>query len=106
MTAVIAELSPVDLLARFRGEVVCSRPAYPDVLQLHVRDAKGDLWRFLTFEATFVPPTPDVFVGMIVVAADIDLPSGKVKIGFSDGSSLGVVPFDLKPDEIDDNYET
>jgi len=106
VTAITPELSPVTLLARFRGEVVSSRPAYPDVLQLHVRDTDGDLWRFLTFEANYFPSNPDAFLGKTVVAADIDISSGKVTIGFSDGSLLSVVPFALEPDEVDENYES
>jgi hypothetical protein len=106
VTAITPELSPVALLARFRGEVVCSRPAFPDVLQLHVRDADGDLWRFLTFEADYLPAEPDEFLGKVVVAANIDAYSAKVRIGFSDGSSLSVVPFALEPDEVDENYES
>lgn len=106
MTTPIPTLSPTDLLARFRGEVVCSQPAYPDVLQLHVRDADAGLWRFLTFEADYFPPTPDAFLGKTVIAGDIDIPTGKVTIGFLDGSSLRIVPFALEPAEIDDDYET
>jgi len=106
VTVVAPNLSPVVLLARFRGEVVCSRPAFPDVLQLHIRDADGGLWRFLTFEAEYFPPTPDEFVGKIVVGADIDAADGKVTIGFSDGSSLCVVPLALQPAEVDVNYES
>jgi hypothetical protein len=106
VTAISPELSPANLLARFRGEVVCSRSAFPDVLQVHVRDADGDLWRFLTFEADYFPADPGEFLGKGVVAADIDAASGKVIIGFPDGSSLTVVPFALEPDEVDDNYES
>jgi hypothetical protein len=104
--AITPELSPVALLACFRGEVVCSRPAFPDVLQVHVRDSDGSLWRFLTFEADYFPAEPDEFLGKVVVAANIEASTAKVTIGFSDGSSLSVVPFALEPDEVDDNYET
>jgi hypothetical protein len=106
MAAVTSDLSPAELLARFRGEIVCSRPAYPNVIQVHVRDARGDLWRFLTFEANYFPSDPHDFLGKNVVAADIDAPSGKVTIGFSDGSALIVVPFALDPAEVDESYES
>jgi hypothetical protein len=106
MTVVAPDLSPASLLARFRGNVVCSRPAFPDVLQLHVRDADGGLWRFLTFEADYLPTAPEEFLGKVVVLANIDAASGQVGIGFADGSLLTVVPFALKPDEVDANYES
>jgi hypothetical protein len=106
MTAIAPDLSPATLIARFRGDVVCSRPAFPDVLQLHVRDSDGELWRFLTFEADYLPSVPDEFLGKVVISTNIGAESGQVGIGFSDGSLLTVVPFALEPDEIDANYES
>jgi hypothetical protein len=106
MAVVIPDTTPAELLARFRGKVTSSRPGHPEVLLLQVTDTEGGLWRFATFEADYVPTDPDVFLGKTVVAADLDVPSGKLKIRFSDDSALLVVPFVLPPDEVDTDYES
>jgi hypothetical protein len=106
MAVVIPDIKPTELLARFRGRVTSARPAYPDVLHLDVIDAAGGVWSFGTFEADYVPKDPDAFVDKSVVDADLDVPVGRLAIRFSDGSELNVVPFALKPDEVDEFYES
>jgi hypothetical protein len=106
MAVVIPDISPPEFLMRFRGRVIVSRPAYPEVLHLHVRDADGGIWRFATFEADYIPAEPEAFLGKMVDSVDLDASSAGLTIGFSDGTSLAVVPFSLTPDEIDDSYES
>ena len=107
MTVVISkDFSPTEFLMRFRGRVIASRPAYPEVLHLQVRDAHGGIWRFATFEADYFPAEPEAFLGKTVESVDLDVPSAGLTIGFSDRTSLAVVPFSLTPDEFDVDYET
>jgi hypothetical protein len=106
MAVVNSDTSPAEFLQRFRGRVVVSRPAYPEVLQLHIRDVDGGLWRFATFEANYFPTEPELFLGKTVVTTELDPASAKLTIGFSDHTSLLVVPFALAPDEIDVDYES
>jgi hypothetical protein len=105
MATVIPDISPGELLKRFRGHIFSARPGYPDVLLLKLRDAGGDEWWFSTFYAEFSPSDPSWFMGKTVVAADVD-PSGTLKVGFSDGSDLEVRPAPLDPDEPGDDLET
>jgi hypothetical protein len=51
MATVITDLSPSDLLGRFRGTVTDAAPGYPEVIHLDVRDAHGGDWSFSTFNA-------------------------------------------------------
>jgi hypothetical protein len=106
MALVIPDIKPTELLARFRGRVTSARPAYPDVLHLDVVDVDGGTWSFGTFEADYVPKDPDAFIDKSVVDVCLDAPSAHLTIRFSDGSELNVVPFALKPDEVDEFYES
>ncbi|MFT3865618.1 MAG: hypothetical protein QM729_15225 [Solirubrobacterales bacterium] len=106
MTIAISDTSPTEILSRFQGTVTSSRPAYPEVLHLHVTDADGGEWCFATFEADYVPTDPAAFLGKTVVGTDLRAASAGLTINFSDGSDLKVVPFSLRPDEIDDDYES
>ncbi|MBS1889463.1 MAG: hypothetical protein JSU06_19975 [Actinobacteria bacterium] len=102
MPTVISEVSPLDLLARFRGPVVSSRPGYPEVLLLKVEDAEGEEWWFSTFHAEYSPSDPDLFAGKVVVGANLDVRSGVLTIRFSDASELSVVPIPAEDGEPDD----
>jgi hypothetical protein len=90
--AVIPDTSPSELMAALRGEVVESVPGYPEVLHLTLRDKQGQTWGFSTFDSTWSPSDPDAFQGKTVRSADLDVASGKLTIGFSDDSTLTVVP--------------
>ena len=76
MAVVIPDITPAELLRRFRGVVTSSRPAYPDVLHIDVMDAEGAVWWFGTFEATYSPSDPEVFLGKTVTDAELDVPVG------------------------------
>lgn len=104
MTVVIPEISPIDLLTRFRGKVIDAAPGYPEVIHLEVEDADGGKWTFSTFDAGYTPSDPDAVLGKTVVATDI-APSNTLTISFSDGSNLTVVPRNLEPGEEDDDLE-
>lgn len=106
MAVVIPDITPAELLRRFRGVVTSSRPAYPDVLHIDVMDAEGAVWWFGTFEATYSPSDPEVFLGKTVTDAELDVPSGRLTIGFSDHSELTVTPIALPPDEVDEDIES
>lgn len=105
MADVIADISPSDLLSRFRGQIFSARPGYPDVLLLKARDVDGGEWWFSTFYAKFSPSDPDAFLGKRIVAAEPQ-PDGGLNVGFSDGSRLDVLPVPLEPGEPGDDLET
>jgi hypothetical protein len=105
MATVIPDISPSDLLEHFRGQILSARPGYPEVIHLKVRDADGGEWGFSTFYAEYSPEDPDFFPGKTVSSADLE-PSGKLTIGFSDGSEFNVVPIPLEADEPGNDLET
>jgi hypothetical protein len=107
MATVAPDISPTSLLDRFRGEVFSSRPGYPEVLLLKVRDGDGSEWWFSTFYATFSPSDPDVFLGKVVIATEVE-PGADGTVHFSDGSRLEIHRFPREPgdEEPDDDLET
>jgi hypothetical protein len=105
MSTVIPDISPMDLLARFRGTVTAAAPGYPEVIHLDVRDGDGDEWTFSTFYARYSPEDPDALTGKVISDAALDQ-SGELAIGFSDGSGFVVTPIPLEPDEAGDDLET
>jgi hypothetical protein len=104
MAVVIPDISAANLLSRFRGRIVSSKPGYPEVLLLSVIDAEGGEWGFMTFDADFSPSDPEVFRDKTIVSADV-APSNTLTIGFSDGSDLTVVPRIPGPGENYDDLE-
>jgi hypothetical protein len=98
----IPDTSPTDLLAALKGQVIESDPGYPEVLHLTVKDPNGDEWGFSTFDSEWSPSDPELFRGKTVTRADLDTITGKLTIGFSDRSTLTVVPI---PDVEDDDLE-
>jgi hypothetical protein len=99
---VISDTSPVDLLAALRGQIIESVPGYPEVLDLTLEDQDGNEWGFCTFDSEWFPSDPAVFLGKTITSADLDVPTGKLTFGFSDHSTLTVVP---NPDVEDDDLE-
>ncbi len=98
MVTVIPDLSPSDLLARFRGTITAAAPGYPEVIHLELRDADGGEWSFSTFYAEFAPSDPEFFLGKTVIDVDFER-SGKLTMRFSDGSELNVLPEPEGPDD-------
>jgi hypothetical protein len=100
MATVIPDISPVELLAQFRGLVTAANPAYPETIHLEVTDAAGRLWKFATHDADYSPSDPDVLPGKTVVSADLVGPLGNLTIGFSDGTDFRVT---MEPQTADDD---
>jgi hypothetical protein len=73
------------------------------VLHLTVGDAAGRGWGLSTFDSDWSPSNPASFLGKIVSGANLDVPSGRLTIAFSDESLLTVAPI---PDVEDDELET
>lgn len=90
MAIAIPDISPVEVLAQFRGRIEDAHPAYPETIHLEVRDSAGGLWKFATHDADYLPSDPDVFPGKIVTSADLVGPLGNLTIGFSDGTDFRV----------------
>lgn len=105
MATVVRDITPAELLSRFRGEIFEADPGYPEVLLLKVRDDEGGQWWFSSGYAEYSPSDPNVFLGKTVVSAHIH-PSGGLTVGFSDGSTLEVRPPPLEPGESADDLET
>ncbi len=98
MVTVIPDLSPSDLLSRFRGTIVYAAPGYPEVIHFDLKDAAGDQWGFSTWYAEFSPSDPEFLLGKTVVDVDFER-SGKLTMRFSDGSQFNVRPEPEGPDD-------
>ena len=98
MATVIPDLSPADLLGRFRGTIIDAAPGYPEVIHLELKDADGDEWSFSTWYAEFSPTDPELLLGKTVVDVDFER-SGKLTMRFSDGSEFNVRPEPEGPDD-------
>jgi hypothetical protein len=105
MATVVRDITPTELLSRFRGEIFAADPGYPEVLLLKVRDDNGGQWWFSSGYAEYSPSDPDVFLGKTVVSAEIH-PSGGLTVGFPDCPNLEVRPLPLEPGESADDLET
>jgi hypothetical protein len=98
MAPVISDLSPSDLLGRFRGAIVNASPGYPEVIHLDLKDADGGEWTFSTFYAEYSPSDADFFLGKTVVDVDFEQ-SGRLTMRFSDDSEFNVLPEPEGPDD-------
>jgi hypothetical protein len=90
MSIAIPDISPTELLDRFRGRVSDARPGYPEVIHLYLIDPEGAEWGFSTWDADYSPSDPAALVGKTVVSMDLVGPLGNVTIGFSDGTDFRV----------------
>lgn len=102
MATVVPNLSPSEILSHLRGTIVYAAPGYPEVIIFRVKDAKGDIWRFMTLYADYSPSDPELFLGKMVVDVNLDR-SGELTMRFSDGSEFNVLP---EPEEPDDELMT
>jgi hypothetical protein len=105
MASVISDLSPSDLVGRFRGTIFHAAPGYPEVIHLRAKDADGGEWWFSTFYAEYSPSEPDFFLGKTIVDAHLE-PSAKLTLSFADGSEFQVVPGPFEPGESVKDLET
>lgn len=99
-TTVDLSASPLNVLRAMRGEVVDARPAYPEVLQVDIRDSRGRLWLFATKYADWTPADPGDLIGRTVEDVRIDQQTGALSCPLSDGTSFEVIPGPFE--EIDD----
>jgi hypothetical protein len=102
MATVIPDLSPSDLLGRFRGTIIEAAPGYPEVIHLDLRDGDGGVWGFSTCYAEYSPSDPEFFPGKTVTNVMLD-GSGKLTMEFSDSSEFSVL---AEPEEPDDELAT
>lgn len=100
MASVIPDISPVELLGKFRGPITAANPAYPETIHLEVRDGEDGLWKFATHDAAYSPSDPEAFPGKTVVSADLEGPLGNLSIGFSDGTCFRVT---VEPPDTEDD---
>jgi hypothetical protein len=107
MATVNRNISPVEILSRLRGEVFSSRPGYPDVLHLRVRDREGGEWWLSTFYADFSPSDPELFLGKTITGLEVGS-GADLRVDFADGPQLEVHRYPPEPDddESDDDLET
>lgn len=75
-----------------RGPIVDARKAYPEILQVQVRDSGGGIWRLSTQDAEWSPSDPVQLLGLSIDDADIDEESGELRCQLSDGSVLDIKP--------------
>jgi hypothetical protein len=104
-TVVALDASPINVLRSMRGSIVSARIAYPDVLHVEVRDARGDLWRLATQDAGWSPSDPAQLVGRSIEDADIDKQTGELRCRLSDGSVLDVKPSVPEAEDDPPNWE-
>jgi hypothetical protein len=97
MAIAISDISPADLLGRFRGPITEAYHGYPEVILFDVKDSEGGEWHFVTWDADYSPSDPDALLGKVVVSADLDEEPGALTIGFSDGSAFKVTPVFYEP---------
>ena len=92
MATVELTASPMTVLASMRGSIVAARIAYPEVLHVEVKDARGLLWRLATQDAEFSPADPEQLIGLSIRDATIDEKSGEFRCVLSNGSLLDIKP--------------
>lgn len=105
MASVTPDLSPSDLVGRFRGTIFHAAPGYAEVIHLRLKDSDGAEWWFSTFYADYSPSNPEFFPGRTIIDVDLER-SGKLTLQFSDGSEFKVTPGPLEPGEPVDDLET
>lgn len=88
----IVDKSLGDYLAEMRGRIVLSAVGYPDSIHLHVKDGDGQTWKFFTWDADWVPSTPEEFAGRILEDAKLDQRTGVVRLRFDQGRQLVITP--------------
>lgn len=102
MATVTPDLSPADLLNRFRGTIIHAAPGHPEVIILRVRDVDGGVWQFSTFYAEYLPSDPEFFLGKTIVDVEFER-FGELRMRFSDDSEFEVRP---EPEGRDDHLWT
>ena len=104
-TVVALDVSPIGLLRSLRGQIVGARIAHPEVLHIEVHDARGDLWRLATQDASWSPSDPTQLIGRCIDDAQIDEGSGDLRLWLSDGSKLDIMPTPVDAEDDPPNWE-
>jgi hypothetical protein len=102
MNAVIPDISPATVLARFRGQVTGGRLTHSKRIYLEVDDANGGRWRLISWEADYTATFAGFPSAKRVTSADLDHDSGTLTVTFSDRASLTLAAI---PDDADDAIE-
>jgi len=84
--------SPASVLSALRGEIVDAHVAYPSVLHVEVRDARGGLWRFATQYASWSPTDVETLIGRSLDSLTLELSDARLTWRLSGGSTLCVAP--------------
>lgn len=82
-----------------------ARVAYPEVLHVEVRDAKGGLWRLATQAASWTPEDPGALVGRTVEHALIRVPTEELLVALTGQLVLKVTPPPLEELDEQPNWE-
>jgi hypothetical protein len=106
MAAVLAlDASPLNVLRSMRGSIIAARIAYPNVLHVEVRDARGDVWRLATQDAEWSPHDPAELLGRFVEDAHIEEGTGKLLCRLSGGALLDIKPGAARAENDPPNWE-
>jgi hypothetical protein len=97
-TVIAQEASLSSLLGSMRGEIVDARLGYPGVLHIGIRDLDGDIWRFVTQDADWLPGDPADLVGRDIERAEVG-DDVELRFQLSGDSVLLVKP----PDQVSDD---
>jgi hypothetical protein len=95
----------MNLLRSMRGSITAAHLAYPDVLHVELRDARGGIWRLATQDAEFTPSDPAEIVGLRVEYAEIDEDSGELRLRLSGNTLLRVTPAPQEASDDPPNWE-
>jgi hypothetical protein len=104
-TVVALDASPTTVLRSMRGPIVDARMAYPEILQVQVRDSGGGIWRLSTQDAEWSPSDPTQLLGLSIDDADIDEESGELRCRLSNGSVLDIRPAAPEANDDPPNWE-
>jgi hypothetical protein len=104
-TVVALDVSPIGFLRSLRGQIVGARIAHPEVLHIEVHDARGDLWRLATQDASWSPGDPAQLIGRSIDDALIDEENGNLRLWLSDDSTLDVKPTPIDAEDDPPNWE-
>jgi hypothetical protein len=104
-TVVALDSSPANVLRSMRGSIVDARVAYPEVLQVEIKDSAGERWLLATQDAEWSPTDPGELVGQSIEEATIDETTGELLCKLSNGSLFHVKPAGKEADDDPPNWE-
>jgi hypothetical protein len=105
MSTVIPDISPSDLLGRFRGTVSDAHNPSSSRVRLDVRDGAGGKWHLVSWEASYVSSETGRLEGKVIVEVGLDPASEVLTVGFSDNSQLTLTPQREPAEEAIEDWE-